>query len=176
MTDTLRDFIADARWFGGKGRDWTLTGVRRVGELPDPPPGLHVTIELAEIRYDSGETELYQLPLAYYAEDQARLEARLGRRLGRRRFGHAFVYDALHDREAMGLWLRAFAEVTDGNVTRDRLAFHRVEGHELDVDVHSTLFRGEQSNSSVAFGEDSLMKVFRKVTPGSTPTSRSTRC
>src|SRR5687768_18289491 len=28
---------------------------------------------------------------------------------------------------------------------------------------HSTLFSGEQSNSSVAFGEDSLMKVFRKV-------------
>ena len=27
----------------------------------------------------------------------------------------------------------------------------------------------EQSNSSVAFGEDSLMKVFRKVTPGVNP-------
>ncbi len=169
MSDTLRDFIAGARWFGGKGRDWTLTGVRRVGELPDPPPGLHVTIELAELTYDTGETELYQLPLAYYAEHQERLEHASVGEWHDDDFGHAFVYDAVHDREAMGLWLRAFAEVTDGRVTRDQLAFHRVEGHELDLTVHSTLFKGEQSNSSVAFGEDSLMKVFRKVTPGVNP-------
>lgn len=169
MTDTLRDFIAGARWFGGKGREWTLTGVRRVGELPDPPPGLHVAIELAELTYDTGETELYQLPLAYYAEHQERLEHASVGAWHDDAFGHAFVYDAVHDREAMGLWLRAFAEVTDGRVTRDQLAFHRVEGHELDLTVHSTLFRGEQSNSSVAFGEDSLMKVFRKVTPGVNP-------
>jgi maltokinase len=169
VTDTVRDFIADARWFGGKGREWTLDGVRRVGELPDPPPGLHVTIELAEIRYDSGETELYQLPLAHYTEHQERLEHASVGQWHDEHFGDVFVYDALHDREAMALWLRAFAQVTDGKVTRDRLAFHRVEGHELDLDAHSTLFRGEQSNSSVAFGEDSLMKVFRKVTPGVNP-------
>ena len=51
----------------------------------------------------------------------------------------------------------------------DNLAFHRLPGHELDLTTHSTLFSGEQSNSSVAFGEDSLMKVFRKVTPGHNP-------
>jgi maltokinase len=49
------------------------------------------------------------------------------------------------------------------------LAFHRLPGHELDLDAHSTLFSGEQSNSSVAFGEDALLKVFRKVTPGVNP-------
>ena len=42
-------------------------------------------------------------------------------------------------------------------------------GHELDLTTHSTLFSGEQSNSSVVFGDDSLMKVFRKVTPGDNP-------
>jgi maltokinase len=174
VTDTLRDFIAAARWFGGKGREWTLTGVRRVGELPHPPPGLHVTIELAELTYTNpdgtaGETELYQLPLAYYAEHQERLEHASVGDWDDETFGHAFVYDAVHDRQSMALWLRAFADVTDGRVTRDRLAFHRVAGHELDLDAHSTLFSGEQSNSSVAFGEDSLMKVFRKVTPGVNP-------
>jgi maltokinase len=49
------------------------------------------------------------------------------------------------------------------------LTFYRLPGHDLDLDSHSTLFSGEQSNSSVAFGEDSLMKVFRKVTPGRNP-------
>ena len=49
------------------------------------------------------------------------------------------------------------------------LVFHRISGHELDTTSHSTLFSGEQSNSSVAFGEDSLLKLFRKVTPGRNP-------
>ena len=85
MTDPLaqhlRGFISDARWFGGKGRDWTLRSVRRVGELPEPPPGLRVVVEIAEVRYTVNTTsdgavddvELYQLPLAYYEHPQERL-------------------------------------------------------------------------------------------------------
>ena len=44
MNDDLTSWISEARWFGGKGRDWTLTSVRRVGELPDAPEGLRVAI------------------------------------------------------------------------------------------------------------------------------------
>ena len=55
------------------------------------------------------------------------------------------------------------------------LEFHRLPGHDLDLEAHSTLFSGEQSNSSVAFGEDALMKVFRKVTPGREPRHRGAR-
>ena len=77
----------------------------------------------------------------------------------------------------MACWLRVLRPRGRRPVDADSvLAFHRLPGHELDLDAHSTLFTGEQSNSSVVFGEDSLLKVFRKVTPGSTPTSRSTRC
>ena len=50
-----------------------------------------------------------------------------------------------------------------------RLSFHRAAKHDLDLSTHSTLFSGEQSNSSVAFGDDALMKVFRRVTPGVNP-------
>jgi maltokinase len=70
----LATWIGEARWFGGKGREWTLASVRRVGEVPGAPDGLRVTIELAELTFTSAgpeqadETELYQLPLAFYAE------------------------------------------------------------------------------------------------------------
>ncbi|PKH42756.1 maltokinase [Nocardioides alpinus] len=179
--DALRNLIAEARWFGGKGRDWSLTGVRRVGELPDAPDGLRVAIELAELTFanpstgsgQAAETELYQLPLAYYSEPQDRIGHAWVGEWDDEDFGRSFVYDALHDRESMALWLAAFATAgldsarpTD---VRGQLAFHRVPGHDLDLEAHSTLFSGEQSNSSVAFGEDSLMKVFRKVTPGVNP-------
>ena len=79
-------------------------------------------------------------------------------------FGTSHVYDALHDRDAMACWLRSFDAQPEGP-----LEFRRLPGHDLDLETHSTLFSGEQSNSSVAFGEDSLMKVFRKITPGTNP-------
>jgi len=173
VNEDLRTYVAEARWFGGKGRDWELTGVRRVGELPGAPDGLRVTIELAELTYggDAADTELYQLPLAYYRHPQDRLAHALVGEWHDDDIGHAYVYDAVHDREAMALWLRAFAEADPvrGGAGPGELMFHRLPGHDFDLEAHSTLFSGEQSNSSVAFGEDSLMKVFRKVTPGVNP-------
>jgi maltokinase len=152
----LERFVGSARWFGGKGRPFTLRDVRRVrtvGGGTDPT----VIIDLVAIAYDDGgDDELYQLPLAIYAEPQERLEhALVGIRDG------AHVYDAVHDRDAMARFLQAFDESDDG--------FHRLPGHDLDLGAQAALFTGEQSNSSVAFGEDSLLKVFRRVTPGINP-------
>ncbi len=71
----------------------------------------------------------------------------------------------MHDRYALQQWLTAFAQ----RRTEDQMAFHLLEDVDLDLEAHSSLFSGEQSNSSVRFGEDALMKVFRKVTPGRNP-------
>ncbi|WP_107705535.1 maltokinase N-terminal cap-like domain-containing protein [Nocardioides allogilvus] len=172
LAPALKDYIEHARWFGGKGRDWEVGEVRRVGTLPGSTPDLTVVIELVEISYADApagaDPEFYQVPLALYPHREERLDhAQIGTLTEGGR--ELVAYDAVHDRQAMALWLQAFAAAADGKVTADLLAFHRVAGHELDTDAHSTLFTGEQSNSSVAFGEDSLMKVFRKVTPGVNP-------
>jgi maltokinase len=177
MSDQTEDeqlvpFLEGARWFGGKGRPFTIAHRRRLGEVPgrleDSP---HVVVDLVTVRYadaadpDAGETEVYQLPLACYPEPQDHLQHALVGVWEEPELGTRHVYDAVHDREAMACWLRSFdAESADGP-----LRFHRLPGHDLDLEAHSTLFSGEQSNSSVAFGEDSLMKVFRKITPGSNP-------
>jgi maltokinase len=158
----IADFIEGARWFGGKGRGMTVTDVRRLGEIAESGP--RVVVDLCELTYDDGSVEHYQLPLALYTEPEHRLD-------------HAFVgwwedpdtgwthaYDAVHDREAMAAYLRAFAFPPDGP-----LVFHRLPGEELDATAHSTPFTGEQSNSSVAFGESALLKIFRRVTPGTNP-------
>ena len=170
MTDPLellQPFIEQSRWFGGKGRAFTITGVRRLGEVSGHvADGPRVAIDLATLSYqDGGEDEYYQVPLAFYAEPQARLEHAYVGEWADEDFGTSHVYDAVHDREAMACWLRSFAAPPEGLA----LSFRRVPGHELDLEAHSTLFSGEQSNSSVAFGEDSLLKVFRKITPGVNP-------
>ena len=174
VLEALAGYIREARWFGGKGRDMRAVDVRRLSwldpdiELSDTAP--RARIELVTIEYADGEsgttqTEHYQLPLAYYAEPQERLEHALVGSWEDPELGEVHTYDAMHDRFATAQWLAAF----DRGQTGEDMVFHRVEGHDLDTEVHSSLFSGEQSNSSVRFGEDSLMKVFRKVTFGSNP-------
>jgi maltokinase len=173
MIGDLEQYIGTARWFGGKGRTHAVSGVRRVGTLGGPlaADAPTVGIELVTVEYPGasadapGDSEVYQLPLAFYAAPQERLEHALVGTWEDDALGRVHAYDALHDRAATALWLQAFAEAR----SEDHLVFHRMPGHELDVTAYSTLFSGEQSNSSVAFGEDSLMKVFRKVTPGHNP-------
>ena len=167
MKAELEQFIESARWFGGKGRSATVSDVRRVGELGtverDGTP--FVGIELVTLAYDAGESETYQVPVAYYAQPQARLDHAFIGWWEDADLGPVHAYDAMHDRQVTILWLQAF----DSGHNDGRLAFHRLPGHDLDLTTHSTLFSGEQSTSSLAFGEDSLMKVFRKVTPGHNP-------
>ncbi len=164
-TEVFAAFLDRTRWFGGKGRPYAVTDVRTLGELPGGPPV--VVIHLVEVSYsdEEGGIELYQVPLSFYEQPENRLDHAFVGWWEDSEHGWQHAYDALHDREAMALWQRAFDAATESRGLR----FHRLPGHELDLEAHSTLFSGEQSNSSVAFGEDALMKVFRKVTPGFNP-------
>ncbi len=180
VVSALRQYLETARWFGGKGREFKALGVRRAGLLGAPDTEPRVGIELLTLEYtgeEPRESETYQMPLAYYAQEQERLEHAYVGAWDDPDLGAVVAYDAVHDREATALWLHAFSEAGDGEAgtsdvgrrTIGDLTFFMLPGHELDLDAHSTLFSGEQSNSSLAFGEDALMKVFRKVTPGRNP-------
>jgi maltokinase len=158
----LTEYVEGARWFGGKGRGPRVTGVRRLGVIADEQP--RVVVDLAEVTYDDGDVELYQVPLALYTDPEHRLDHAFVGWWEDPEAGWTHAYDAVHDREAMAAYLRAFAYPPDGPLT-----FHRLPGEELDATAPSTPFTGEQSNSSVAFGEHALLKIFRRVTPGTNP-------
>lgn len=164
-------YLSRTRWFGGKGREFSVSDVRRLGLLGAGDPTVDVL--LVELAYaDGGESELYQVPLSYYTEPEHRLDHAFVGWWEDEELGWVHAYDALHDREATRLWLQAFGaagEGADGTAEAGGLVFHRVPGHEVDLTANGSLFTGEQSNSSVAFGEDSVLKLFRKVTPGPNP-------
>ena len=156
VNDTVKQFVEQARWFGGKGREFEVAGFRRLGSLGTSP---RLDLDLVTLDYGD-EREYYQLPLVHYPEPQEHLEHAL---VGS--WDGAWVYDAVHDRAAMAHLLEAF----DAPPTGGPLRFERLPGHDLDLATHSTLFSGEQSNSSLAFGDDALLKLFRKITPGRNP-------
>ena len=178
----LEGYLVRTRWFGGKGRPFEVSRVRVLAEL-SAPGRPDVTVYLVSVTYsdDIGGSELYQVPLAAYDEIEDRI-------------GHAYVgaaekdgrqrhyYDAVHDRDAMALWLEAFimAESTgtadvggtasDEGMSGEGLRFRRVPGGEaLDPELRPSPMTGEQSNSSVRFDETAMMKIFRKLSAGVNP-------
>ncbi|MGD9959587.1 maltokinase N-terminal cap-like domain-containing protein [Nocardioides sp.] len=173
-------YLERTRWFGGKGRGFTVTDVLRLGQVPgSSEDGTRAVIYLVELTYTdvaadaADRTDLYQVPLSFYTDPESRLDHAFVGWWEDPDHGWVHAYDALHDREAMACWLRSFAQAAEEESgpadSPSPLVFHRLPGHELDLEAHSALFSGEQSNSSVAFGEDALMKVFRRVTPGINP-------
>ncbi|MEV8359133.1 phosphotransferase [Microbacterium sp. NPDC076895] len=168
----LESYLVRTRWFGGKGRPFDVEQVRSVAEVPAQHGGPSLTVFLVTVVYrdqDAG-SEVYQVPLSGYDEMEERI-------------GHAYVgavgtesgplhlYDAVHDREAMRIWLDGFiaAEAT-GTAQVDRLRFHRVPGGgPLDNSLVSAPMTGEQSNSSARFDDTAIMKLFRKLSPGINP-------
>ena len=170
----LRAYVENARWFGGKGRAFEVTAARRLlihtaASAPDAAgsddPAPTVAIELAELTFEGGETDTYQLPVSYYAEEQERLAHAAVGSWDDEELGAVHAYDALHDHAATPLWLHALAE----GATLGDVRFVKVGDHDLDTEARSTFFSGQQSNSSVIYGDDSLMKVFRRVTTGVNP-------
>jgi maltokinase len=166
---TLSDYLERTRWFGGKGRTYDVTDVRAIGVVPGGPP--LVVVHLVELTYtdDEGGQELYQVPLSLYEHPEHRLDHAFVGWWEDPAYGWVHAYDALHDRDATALWQRAFALAAGSEPAQGGLMFHRLPGHELDLEAAPALFSGEQSNSTVMYGEDALMKVFRKVTPGRNP-------
>ena len=77
----------------------------------------------------------------------------------------AVIYDAAHDSELTLVLLRAIATEQDTG----RLRFRRAPGARIDTALQSLVLTGEQSNTCLVYGEDAILKLFRRLTPGANP-------
>ena len=137
------DYLGRTRWFGGKGRPFAVTGVRRVGLVPGSVPGGPVVLLcLAEVTYDdvgddaADKVEHYQVPLALYPEPQERLEhALVAAEAPRAPEGIAFTDGALDGEAWMSAVADAVSRIERGDLEKVRLARDQVARADGDVDV-----------------------------------------
>lgn len=152
-------WLPTQRWYAGKGRAGSV-GVELLATLSEA-----VDIYLARVTYGEDEIELYQLPLVAHPEPVDYLEHVL---LGTIDDNGApiWIYDALHDKDVTGVWPEAIREERVG----DGLRFARyVDPDQLPTDQTSLVITGEQSNTSLMYGDIAILKVFRRLQPGVNP-------
>jgi maltokinase len=151
------------RWFSGKGRAYSAVALRRLEVLAAGPP--EVSVWLAEVSYDNGQVETYQLPLVVRPELVPTLEHVL---LGSLIIDDElrWVYDALHDKDVTQAWLVGIRdEVTQGPVWFSRVG----DPDDVPVGQPSLVTTAEQSNTSLVYGDKAILKVFRRLEPGINP-------
>src|SRR5689334_13033631 len=155
--DTLATWLVKQRWFAGKGRTVHDLAVVADTEIIPGDPGLrHLMVTVSH----GATSDCYQLFVGYRARLPARLRhARIGTA------GGLQIYDGLHDSALTRTLLDAI--VDDRSV--GMLRFCRVPGTEIQAGLDSMVLTGEQSNTSLVFGESAIFKVFRRVTPGPNP-------
>src|SRR6478736_400117 len=155
--DTLAIWLVKQRWFAGKGRTVHDLAVVADTEIIPGDPGLrHLMVTVSH----GATSDCYQLFIGYRARLPARLRhARIGTHAGLQ------IYDGLHDSALTRTLLDAI--VDDRSV--GMLRFCRVPGTEIQAGLDSMVLTGEQSNTSLVFGESAIFKVFRRVSPGPNP-------
>jgi len=138
----LIDFITSQRWFGSKTRDVANAQIVDCATLQD---GLE--LQLVEIRFDTGTHETYQLVTS--GDDLDALD------------------DAKQVRELLHL-MRSNAKVpcADGVVQFAAAEGFPGSGHELRS---ARVMQAEQSNTSIVFDNELILKVFRRVEAGVNP-------
>jgi trehalose synthase-fused probable maltokinase len=160
----LADHVATQRWYASKTRD--VAGVRIVDEVPlraEETPLLSVA--LAEVRFHPGTHETYQLLLGARPTAEGWDDAVVGD------VGGLTVYDALTDRTLT----RAVIDLMRGDtVSESSEGTIELRPAELAAVVHwadlePRLVSSQQSNSSVIFGDELILKLYRRLEAGINP-------
>jgi maltokinase len=164
--ESLASYLSGRRWFAGKGREFEVTHLHPLPWLATEP---HVRIEIAEVTYADGKRDSYQLPILYLPEVDATLTHALIGDVEHAELGDVVAYDAVFSKAACDVVLEHFHDAGQPDPAAD-VVFHVVDGAELPP--HGSpgfVLTAEQSNTSVAYGEDGILKLFRRVAPGGNP-------
>jgi maltokinase len=156
--EALATWLVDQRWFAGKGH------------------GLRDLAIVADTLVVSGDPELRHLVIAIsngtsvdYYQVLAGFRWQLPQRLDHVRIGPdddgRIGYDALHDSDLTKPLLDGFAT----EATVNGIQLRKFPDAQFSTGLDSLVLSAEQSNTSLVFGEESILKVFRRLAPGPNP-------
>ena len=150
------EWLPRQRWYAGRSRELSAAEPTRV-----VPLGEDLDLMLINAAYTDGSSELYQVIVWWGAPPPGEYSSVATIGSDENRTG----YDALYDPVAAQFLL----SLVDSGAPRQEVAFTKEPGAVLPTDAAPRVFESEQSNTSVIFEQEAILKVFRRVAPGINP-------
>ncbi|HVX11768.1 MAG TPA: maltose alpha-D-glucosyltransferase [Pirellulales bacterium] len=180
LESILRDTLRSRRWFGGKARPVQNVQFFDAVVMEYVGPGEPTVVAMMQVDYVAGEPERYIWPLAF-VKGQAAIDlqsksptAGVCRLQLAGQDEPGILYDALWQNEFTTGLLDAMRRRRRFKGRNGELAAHgarelRKLGAGLDASATATVLKAEQSNSSLAYGDRLIFKLFRRVEAGTNP-------
>jgi maltokinase len=164
----LRSWLPRQRWFAGKGRP--VRGFTVVSATELVPPGssprlLHLLVRAEQTSPDGPTADCYQLLIGVRRSLPPRLAPALIGRPDRGPLRGGTVYEALYDPRLAALLLEALRL----RARIGELRFERTAHTAIPSGLPSRVLGVEQSNSSLVYGDTFILKLFRRILPGTHP-------
>ncbi|MET0422356.1 MAG: maltokinase [Actinoplanes sp.] len=156
MTLPYDEWLPQQRWYAGRSR--TLTDVKQASSTE---VGENIDLVLLDVEYADGSSERYQVFVAWDSGPIVEYSSVATIGTDDDRTG----YDALYDPRATNHLLSLVAA---GGTVGD-VVFEAEPGVTIPVGAYPRVFDAEQSNTSVIFEQEAILKVFRRVSNGINP-------
>lgn len=173
LADLLPEYVRSRRWFRAKARTIAKIDVEDVV----PFPSVDSSLLVLRLGYQDGDEDHYLLPLTLAeASETERVNAPNFEPLavldssGERRV----LYSALANANFRGALLQAIVQEQGFRGQKGEFAATRIHAPSqpepaIDANLESSVSRAEQSNTSVIYGQQFILKLFRKMEPGINP-------
>jgi maltose alpha-D-glucosyltransferase/alpha-amylase len=179
VEDALRRYLPSRRWFGGKARTVERASIVDVVPMNGTGDELPVHVVLLDVEYEGGTIETYICPLAMATDAAAKKirdqspEAIIASLKFAGASTEAVLFDALIDTAFAGRLLDSMRRSDRAVGKHGELVFDGTKVlHEVDEPGNSLaprLSNAEQSNSAILYGDQLILKLFRKVEAGINP-------
>ena len=177
----LLSYIRQRRWFGGKARHIRSSEIQDVFSIPFN--NSEANLILIRIEYFEGESEMYLIPITFALDERSdqiigelpQAVIALLKIKSKEKDREGVIYDSLIEPDFHNALLKTMArrrhfKGEKGEIvgSHTRTIFRKLRGS-LEETLDPSLLKGEQTNTSVVYGNRFKLKLFRRLEEGISP-------
>ena len=174
-------YMMHLRWFGGKGR--AIENMEIINHATVDLPDYSAVFFLIQVTYQSGLPDIYQLPVSFAHQTHSlRLQDSCPKSVIARMTINGvegILYDALYGAPLQEALLTSIATNKKIRMRSSQLIFSGRETILNNIqekeNIKPKVLSGEQSNTSLVYGSEYFLKIFRKVDRAINPDLEITR-